>query len=206
MTACRSILTSLILLMAGPATGQIVVVASQQGARLTRIEGEAVAGSFTVPASPAVVAADGRGRLYASHPDGRSISMIEPDGTVHRLPVQAQAFGLAVEPDGSRLYVGDWSGNRVLCLSPATGAVEGTIPVGPDPAALVLGEPGRLYVAEREGRSVGVIDTRTQRRVADLPVGDGPFALAYDPSLARLYVANVRSNDVTVIDTAGGGC
>ncbi len=121
MTACRSILTSLILLMAGPATGQIVVVASQQGARLTRIEGEAVAGSFTVPASPAVVAADGRGRLYASHPDGRSISMIEPDGTVHRLPVQAQAFGLAVEPDGSRLYVGDWSGNRVLCLSPATG-------------------------------------------------------------------------------------
>ncbi len=51
-----------------------------------------------------------------------------------------------------------------------------------------------------------MIDTRTQRRVADLPVGDGPFALAYDPSLARLYVANVRSNnDVTVIDTAGGG-
>lgn len=204
MTACRSCLICLILLMAGPATGQVVVVASQQGARLTRIEGEAVAGSYTLPASPAVVAADGRGWLYASQPDGRAVSMIEPDGKVHPLPVQAQAFGLAVEPDGSRLYVGDWSGNRVLCLSPATGAVEGEIPVGPDPAGLVQGGPGRLYVAERDGRSVGVIDTGTLRRVSGLPVGDGPFALAYDSTLARLYVANVRSNDVTVIDAAAG--
>jgi YVTN family beta-propeller protein len=204
MTARRLLLALLILLTAGPATGQAVVVASQQGARLTRIEGEAVAGAFTVLASPAVVAADGHGRLYVSHPDGHAVSVIEPDGAVRRLSLRAQAFGLAVEPDGSRLYVGDWSGNRVLCLSPATGVVEAEIPVGPDPAGLVLGGPGRLYVAEREGRSVGVIDTGAMRRVSGLPVGDGPFALAYDPALARLYVANVRSNDVTVFDTAVG--
>ncbi len=204
MIVRRPCLAFLIALIAGPAAGQAVVVASQQGARLTRIEGEAVAGSFTVPASPAVVAADGRGRLYVSHPDGHAVSVIEPDGAVRRLPLPAQAFGLAVEPDGSRLYVGDWSGHRVLCLSLPTGAVTGEIPVGPDPAGLVLGEPGRLYVAEREGRSVGVIDTGALRRVGGLPVGDGPFALAYDPDLARLYVANVRSNDVTVIDAAAG--
>jgi YVTN family beta-propeller protein len=204
MTPCWRILALLILLTAGPAAGQTVVVASQQGARLTRIDGDANTGAFAVPASPAVVVADVRRRLYVSHPDGHAVSVVEPDGTVRRLPLPGQVFGLAAEPDGSRLFVGDWSGNRVLCLSVATGAIEAEILVGPDPAGLAIGAPGRLYVAEREGRSVGVIDTGALRRVAGLLVGDGPFALAYDPALARLYVANVRSNDVTVIDAAAG--
>ncbi len=70
MTVRRPILALLILLTVEPASGQTVVVASQEGARLTRIEGGAVAGTSTVPASPAVVAADGRGRLYVSHRTG----------------------------------------------------------------------------------------------------------------------------------------
>lgn len=203
MTGGARLIGLLALLAAWPAAGEGLFVASQQAARLTRIEAGAESAARPVAAAPAVVAADADGRLYLSHPDGKAISVVAPDGSVRSLPLEAQPFGLAVEPDGRRIYVGDWSGNRVIALS-ADGAVEGEAATGPDPAHLVLGPPGRLYVAEREGRSVGVIDTRAMRRVGGFPVGDGPFALAADPARARLYVANVRSNDVTVIDTAAG--
>ena len=40
------------------------------------------------------------------------------------------------------------------------------------------------------------------RSVGTAPAGEGPFALALSPDGARLYVANVRSGDLTVIATA----
>ncbi|SFM17450.1 YncE family protein [Methylobacterium pseudosasicola] len=189
-------------LAAGPAAAGSVWVASQQGARATRIERPegAPAIALAVAPSPAVVTAGPGGRLYLSHPDGRAITMIAADGTTRQWPVPGQPFGLAADPDGRSLYVGDWSGNRVLRLSAETGAVEAEVAVGRDPAGLTLGANGRLYVAEREGRSVGVVDTARMARIAGIPVGDGPFALAYDPVRDRVYVANVRSNDLSVID------
>ena len=186
----------------GSAGAQDLAVVSQQGARVTRIAGGTVTAALAVAPSPAVAAVDAGGRLYVSHPDGHAITVIAPGGGLRQLPFAGQAFGLAVEPDGRAIYVGDWSGNRVVRIAPSDGAVEGEVAVGRDPAHLTVGEDGRLYVAERESRSVGVIDTRRMVRVAGLPVGEGPFALAYDPVRRRLYVANVRSNDVTVIDAA----
>lgn len=200
MTRCARLLGLLVLLAAWPAAGGGLFVVSQQGATVTRIGPGGATTAIPVAAAPAVVAADAAGRLYLTHPDGRAVSVVAPDGAVRSLSLEAQPFGLAAEPDGGRIYVGDWSGNRVIALT-AGGAVAGEAATGPDPAHLVLGPPGRLYVAEREGRSVGVIDTVAMRRVGSFPVGAGPFALAYDPVHGRLYVANVRSNDVTVIDT-----
>ena len=183
---------------------QTVAVVSQQGARVSRIEAGSVTAAWDVAQAPAVAVADASGRLYVSHPDGQAITVIEPGSTPRRLAFAGQAFGLAVEPDGRALYVGDWSGNRVLRIAPATGAVDGAAAVGRNPAGLVLGEGNRLYVAEREARSVGVIDTERMERIAGLHVGEGPFALAYDPVRRRVYVANVRSDDVTVIDALAG--
>ena len=193
-----------LLALPAAAGAQAVAVVSQQGARVSRIEAGAVASALEVAPAPAVAAADATGRLYVSHPDGHAITVIEPDGATRRFAFAGQAFGLAVEPDGRALYVGDWSGNRVLRVSPTTGAVEAEVAVSRDPAGLVLGGDGRLYVAEREAGSVGVIDTGRMERIAGLPAGDGPFALAYDPVRRRVYVANVRSNDLTVIDAAAG--
>jgi YVTN family beta-propeller protein len=203
----RAMLAIALVAVSGPlgsVGAQDLAVVSQQGARVSRIAGGAVTAALAVTASPAVVAADASGRLYISHPDGHAITVVAPDGSARHLPFAGQAFGLAVEPDGRAIYVGDWSGNRVVRIAPSDGAVEGEVAVGRDPANLTLGEDGRLYVAERESRSVGVIDTRRMVRVAALSVGDGPFALTYDPIRRRLYVANVRSNDMTVVDTAGG--
>ncbi len=140
MTGRVRLLALLVLLSAGPAAAGGVSVVSQQGARVTRIEAGGAAGAVAVPPAPAAVAADAGGRLYLSHPDGRAVSVVSPDGGVRPLSLAAQPFGIAAEPDGSRIYVGDWSGNRVLALS-ADGAVLGEARTGPDPAHLVLGPP-----------------------------------------------------------------
>ena len=47
-----------------------------------------------------------------------------------------------------------------------------------------------------------VIDTATDKVVATIPVGKRPWNMALTRDGAKLYVANGRSNSVSVIDTA----
>jgi len=46
-----------------------------------------------------------------------------------------------------------------------------------------------------------VIDTASHAIVATIPVGQRPWNMALTPDGAKLYVANGRSNSVSVIDT-----
>jgi YVTN family beta-propeller protein len=46
------------------------------------------------------------------------------------------------------------------------------------------------------------IDTATNKVVARIEVGQRPWNMALTPDGAKLYVANGRSNSVSVIDTA----
>ena len=201
-----SVLAALLLVLsAAPALAGTVWVASQQGARLSRIESGTgtVAGDTAVQAAPATVAAGG-GLLFVSHPDGGAITVAEAatGRVLRRLPYAGQVFGLAAAADGKAVFATNWSGHRVDRLSAQDGRVEGSAPTGRDPAHLVLDRAGRLFVADRESRQVSVIDAARMERVATIPVGEAPFALALDPSGGRLYVGNVRSNDLTVINTA----
>nr|WP_156368881.1 YncE family protein [Methylobacterium sp. Leaf100] len=181
---------------------QTVYAVSQEGGTLTPVAPSGAA--IPVGKGPAQVAAGPDGRLYLAHSDTHTVSVVDgPSGAVlARLPFAGQPFGVAVAPDGRSLFVGDWSGARVVRLSTATGAVEGSVGVGRDPAGLVLDTRGRLYVADRESRQVSVVDTATMTRIATVPVGEGPFALALNPAQDRLYVACVRSGDLHAIDTA----
>lgn len=194
------------LLVSGSVEAASLFVASQGAGELARIDTttDRVAAKIRVEKSPAVVAADARGRLYLTHPDYHAISIVE-EGTnrvLKRLPYDGQAFGIAADRDGRFVYVGDWTAGRVSRLSTETGAIEGTVAVGKDPANLILDRKERLYVADRESHQISVIDTARMERIATVPVGTAPFALGLSPAQDRLYVANVRSNDLTVIDTA----
>ena len=47
-----------------------------------------------------------------------------------------------------------------------------------------------------------VIDTASNQVTATIPVGKRPWNMAITPDGSKLYVANGRSNSVSVIDTA----
>lgn len=200
-----ALLGTALLLFTLPASAASVFVASQGAGQLARIDTRTntVTATAEVQAGPAAVAADDRGRLYLSHPDNGAVTIVEggTNRVLKRLPYEGQAFGIAADPDGRFVYVGDWKAGRVSRLSTETGTLEGTVTVGKDPANLVLDRSGRLYVADRESHQVSVIDVARMERIATIPVGEAPFALGLNPAQDRLYVANVRSNDLTVIDT-----
>ena len=138
--------------------------------------------------------------------------------------------GIAVSPDGKKLYVAGNLSNRLLELDAATGAVLRTWDVGVAPFDVVLaghkvyvsnwggrrpgtnsltgpaGEGTRVRVDARsiasEG-SVSVIDLNSDLRspTSELLTGLHACALALSPNHRWLVVANAGSDTLSVIDT-----
>jgi YVTN family beta-propeller protein len=71
-------------------------------------------------------------------------------------------FGIAVTPDGKRLYVTNTASNIVSVIDTMTASVVATVAVGMLPVAVTITPDGTLaYVANRNSNTVSVIDTTT---------------------------------------------
>jgi YVTN family beta-propeller protein len=121
-------------------------------------------------------------------------------GVVTSVPTGAGAdtFGLAITPDGKKLYAGGTTYNEstssstgnISVIDTATDKLITTIPFGDDtPMGLAITPDGsKVYVANSTGNGVAVIDTATDTlRHAQIPVGSDPIAFGefiIDPSYA----------------------
>ncbi|MFE5540705.1 hypothetical protein ACFQ78_33900 [Streptomyces sp. NPDC056519] len=170
--------------------------------------------SGSAPFQP-VVAPDGS-RVFVSLRSGGTqgdVAVIDT-GTntlVDVIGAVTAAYGLAVSPDGSRLYVAGFTdqSNDVFVVDAVTGIVLTTIDTGANTQPFgVAAAPngGHVYVALSGNgagqESVSVIDTATNSVSATVGVGEAPLGLAVTPDSGRVYVANSASDNVSVIDTA----
>jgi YVTN family beta-propeller protein len=89
------------------------------------------------------------------------------------IPVGDFPFGVAVTPDGSKVYV--TNSNSVSVIATPTNTVTATIPVGGLGVA-VTPDGSKVYVANHGSNSVSVINTATNTVTATIPVGNVPFA------------------------------
>lgn len=141
-----------------------------------------------------------------------------------------QVTGLAISPDGKRLYAALSIRNAVAVLDTATGQVTRNIPVGVAPFRILLSKDGRtLYVANRGGvparedepsapsagtatridpatdaslrGNVSAVDTGTWK-AETIEAGRQPAGLALSPDGRRLYIANSDDDTVNEVDTA----
>jgi YVTN family beta-propeller protein len=72
--------------------------------------------------------------------------------------------------------------------------------VGSQNHSVKLVPDGMIWVMDNAGGRVAVLDPRTGRIVARIRVGIAPAHAAFTPDGRRVYVSNMLSNDVSVID------
>ena len=95
------------------------------------------------------------------------------------LPVGLVPFGVAVSPDGSKVYVTNSVSptGTVSVIDTATNTVSATVPVGIAPFGVAVKPDGsKVYVANQLASTVSVIDTATNTVSATIPVGNQPIA------------------------------
>ena len=167
--------------------------------------------------SPAGVVAVGRiGRVFVSNPDSKTISVIDmhQQKVVATLAAGDGPVGIDATADGRYLYAADWYRNRLLVFDTQAGAASSgsaasaptlpvaSIDVGKAPAGVAASDrAGTVFVAERDDDSVALVDVVTRQVRVRATVGSHPFALLFDAPRQRLYALNVKSDDVSVIDT-----
>ncbi|MGB8503020.1 beta-propeller fold lactonase family protein [Mycobacterium sp.] len=116
-------------------------------------------------------------------------------------PVGTFPTGVAVSPDGNRVYVANSGDDSVSVIDAESGNAALTIAVGHAPYGIALTSDGRkAFVANASGNSVSVIDTQAQVVTATIAVGPNPYGVAVDPDGERLYVTNQADGTLTVID------
>jgi len=156
----------------------------------------------------------------AWHPDGKRLfASGGADGTVREFhwkpgklaPTNSFAVGtavkegflagLAVRPDGRRLYVVDVLGKRLSALDLPTGEVAKRVDLAAEPyACLVSADGATLYVSLWGGAKVLLFDADTLAPRGELPVGEHPNAMALSADGKRLFVACANTNSVWAID------
>ncbi len=135
--------------------------------------------------------------------------------------------GMALSPDGSKLYVALNGANKLGVIDTATGTVLDEIPVGNAPRQVALADNGNVaYVSNEGGRpsnkhdftnlsdgtpivsspstgaaitgTVSEVNLKTGKEMQEIPVGLQPTALYQDGH--ALFVANSNDDSLSVID------
>ncbi|WP_197040267.1 YncE family protein [Mycobacterium sp. URHB0044] len=125
---------------------------------------------------------------------------------VDSIAVGSSPTGLAVSPDGSRLYVANKGSGTVSVINTASYGVTNTITAGTQPTSLAVSPDNKSVYATNTGSStVTVIDATNAATNAytvrkTVAVGTSPSSVKFSPDGSLAYVAN-GNDSISVIDT-----
>jgi YVTN family beta-propeller protein len=168
--------------------------------------------TFTgVPLASSLVVSPDNTRLYVNasiYPSpGYFVQVLDTDSgaTVATIPlsVPQSGSGLAIAPDGKRLYVTNQAlnGSNVKVVDLTSNTVIATVPLPTVPRGIDLTPDGRFaYVSVQEANAAAAISTATNTVVATVAAGTRPNGMRVLPNGSRAYA--VSQDFITVIATA----
>ncbi|HEY3361485.1 MAG TPA: TIR domain-containing protein [Methanosarcina sp.] len=146
---------------------------------------------------------DGRQFAYLTQVMNNTIAVLNivSNTVIATVPVGDRPLGVAVSPEGTKVYVVNGLSNNVSVINAFTNTVTTSVTVE-NPFAVVITPDGNYAYVTSAENIVSVINTLTDIITATIRVGNRPFGVAVSPDGKKVYVANYGSNTVSVIDTA----
>jgi YVTN family beta-propeller protein len=145
--------------------------------------------------------------LYVTVPELSSVVVVN---TVTRKIVETiridgkhKPMRIALQPDGSRAWVGLDDSPLVAVIDTATNKLVRTVEAGAGLHNITFTADGSFaYVTNSAADTVTAINTRTLAKVADITTGKTPVPVAYSAASRLVYVAALNGGNVTAIDPA----
>jgi YVTN family beta-propeller protein len=197
--------------LAMTADGKWLLVAVNGDDRVAFVDTTAHGVSATVPVpKPHTIAIrpDGRQAYVASQEPGHFALVVIDMATrsvVTEIPLDKPPRDLEFGHDGKALYLTLAGVPAVQVLDPATNQWSAPVPTGVSPhiAQHFAGMASGVVVVQGPGE-VMLFDPATRAAVRSIGVGKQPHWLDLSADGKKLWVSNEGSNDVSVVDLAGG--
>ncbi len=164
-----------------------------------------------------------RPSFIAAHPDGSrvyvvdayappTVSVIDAQSLTHESTIVLQeggaVNGIAVSPDGARLYAavsqterGSPRSGTLFVLDAQSYSIREKIRVGKGPADIAASPDGQLlYVINKFSRTLSVIDTGSCAVIDTVDMGTEALHVSVSPDSSRVYASNVINKSVTVVE------
>lgn len=148
---------------------------------------------------------------YVANMVSASVSVIDLDGQAptRNVPVGAEPEGIALSPDGRRLWVTDRKGDAVHVFDARTMRRMSKLPTGAVPIRVLLSPDGRTAATSNYGAgTLSLFDTASMKPTRTIRVSGDPkraqVTILFSRNGRRLYVAETASNQVAEVDMASG--
>ena len=141
---------------------------------------------------------------YVTNEKGNSITILDVDRmeAIKTFPVGKRPRGIALSPDGARLYVCTSDDDVIQVYDTASLALLGRIATS-DPEQIVLSPDGaRIYVANEDDNLISIFDAQTRKSIAEVPVGVEPEGVAVSPDGKTIVATSETTNMAHFIDAA----
>ena len=186
----------------------IVVVDTSQHIPVNTIEMPPM--SDGSPGFPMAVACSPDGtKIYVALATASSGEVVEIDSytkqPVGRAMVGATPTGIALSPNGSKLFVANHNSADVSVLSTSPLSVINRVRVGVSPARIAFAPNGsKAFVTCKGSSTVTVLDGNSGSNIGTINVGGEPMGVAVSGDNSRVYVANHADGTVSIIDANAG--